>query len=331
MLAALCEYSIVEKAATAPKAPILRLPQTAESRLSESYAARKCENEATVLYLAYGSNLAASTFLGMRGIKPLSAINVLVPSLALTFDLPGLPYGEPCFANTKRRDPSHTVFSSKYHSEKSSSLLFSPPKPLDWSKAMIGVVYEVTPQDYAHIIATEGGGASYQDILVPCHAFPDSYDSASPVPTIPETPAFTAHTLFAPYEPPTELDPSRLPWSKPMFRPSPTYAQPSLRYLSLLRTGAREHDLPAEYITYLDSLHSYTITSTRQKVGAALFLGLWGPIIRAIIVDSAQGGDDEPRAPWLITLLRITFWAMWLSYDWGFRISMVGLGDMHEE
>ena len=318
-LAALCEYRTIEKAATAPEVPVLRLPRTSESRLAESHTALKSGNEATVLYLAYGSNLAASTFLGMRGIKPLSVINVLVPSLALTFDLPGLPYGEPCFANTKRRDPSRTSLASKGHPEKSSSPLFSGPKPLDWAKPMIGVVYEVTPQDYAHIIATEGGGASYQDILVPCHAFSESYDSASPVPNIPETPAFTAHTLFAPYEPPVEPGISHLPWSKPIFRPSPTYAQPSLRYLTLIRTGAREHDMPAEYIAYIDSLHNYTITSTRQKVGAAMFLGFWGPIIRAIIVDGALNGDDEPRAPWLITLLRITFWAMWLSYDWGFR------------
>ena len=318
-LAALQEYVVVENATSASKAPVLRVPRTSESRLSESYRARKGENEATVLYLAYGSNLAASTFLGMRGIKPLSATNVIVPSLALTFDLPGLPYGEPCFANTKRRDPSRPSSPPEGYYEKSDSPPVSPSKTSEWPKPMVGVVYEVTPQDYAHIIATEGGGASYQDILVPCHAFAGPYSSTSPVPTVPETPAFTAHTLFAPYEPPTEPDPSHLPWSKPTFRPSPIYAQPSMRYLSLIRTGAREHDLPTEYIAYLDGLHSYTITTTRQKVGAALFLGFWGPIIRAIFVNGAQGGDDEPKAPWLITLSRIIFWAMWLSYDWGFK------------
>ncbi|KAL8636113.1 MAG: hypothetical protein Q9228_006458, partial [Teloschistes exilis] len=47
------------------------------------------EKEKTYLYLAYGSNLAASTFQGARGIRPLAALNVVVPELVLTFDLPG--------------------------------------------------------------------------------------------------------------------------------------------------------------------------------------------------------------------------------------------------
>ena len=58
----------------------------------------------TVLYLAYGSNLCAETFQGKRGIKPLAAVNVVVPSLQMTFDLPGIPYAEPCFANTRYRN-----------------------------------------------------------------------------------------------------------------------------------------------------------------------------------------------------------------------------------
>ena len=57
----------------------------------------------TIFYLAYGSNLSAETFQGKRGIRPISQLNVLVPELALTFDIPGIPYLEPCFANTKYR------------------------------------------------------------------------------------------------------------------------------------------------------------------------------------------------------------------------------------
>ncbi|KAI4240334.1 MAG: hypothetical protein LQ352_007654, partial [Teloschistes flavicans] len=43
-------------------------------------AASSRENK-TYLYLAYGSNLAASTFQGTRGIRPLAALNVVVPEL----------------------------------------------------------------------------------------------------------------------------------------------------------------------------------------------------------------------------------------------------------
>ena len=119
----------------------------------------------TVFYLAYGSNLSSETFQGVRGIHPISQTNVVVPELVMTFDLAGLPYLEPCFANTRYRTES-TPTSSSYP---------DPPSPSDpekagswdyhktrWHKGLVGVVYEVTPADYFHIIATEGGGASYQ-------------------------------------------------------------------------------------------------------------------------------------------------------------------------
>ncbi|KAJ1327646.1 gliotoxin/aspirochlorine biosynthesis gamma-glutamylcyclotransferase [Microdochium nivale] len=57
----------------------------------------------TYLYLAYGSNLAAETFLGRRGIRPISRINVSAPAFDLNFGLGGLPYWEPCFANVEPR------------------------------------------------------------------------------------------------------------------------------------------------------------------------------------------------------------------------------------
>ena len=119
------------------QAPAPRLPRTSSERLTST-------SSSTILYLAYGSNLCAETFKGRRGIKPLSAVNVHVPSLDLTFDLPGIPYTEPCFANTRYHlPPSHS--DSDYHKDR-------------WHKGLIGVVYEVTPEDYRTIIATEGGG-----------------------------------------------------------------------------------------------------------------------------------------------------------------------------
>lgn len=63
------------------------------------------EQEKTVLYLAYGSNLSAEVFRGRRGIKPISQVNVYAPELSLTFDLAGIPYFEPCFAGTQYRNP----------------------------------------------------------------------------------------------------------------------------------------------------------------------------------------------------------------------------------
>lgn len=93
----------------------------------------------SIKYLAYGSNLSAETFLGRRGIKPLSQVNVRVPSLTLSFDLAGVPYVEPRFANVRPHE--------------------------DGDQELYGVVYEVTQADYRTILTTEGG---YSVIDVQC-------------------------------------------------------------------------------------------------------------------------------------------------------------------
>ncbi|EPE04198.1 gliotoxin biosynthesis protein [Ophiostoma piceae UAMH 11346] len=223
-----------------------RLPRTSDARIAEAVPAvcpdgpilasklgRKrlttdtTPGNGTVLYLAYGSNMAAKTFQGTRGIKPLSAVPVSAPTLRLTFDLPGLPYREPCFANTavrklpkvpKRPDipdipdipdvpdvpdipvpqppstgPINPPFGGRHFQNKAASR-----RPI-WSGPLYGVVYEVTAEDYATIIATEGGGASYQEVVVPCVA-------EQPRMGVPERPiqppsAFLAKTLWAPQLP----------------------------------------------------------------------------------------------------------------------------------
>jgi hypothetical protein len=85
----------------------------------------------TYLYLAYGSNLSYETFQKGRGVKPLAQLNVQVPDLRLTFDLPGIPYAEPCFANSGTRDPLKDDPTQKpkdkYHKDR-------------WHKGLIGVV-----------------------------------------------------------------------------------------------------------------------------------------------------------------------------------------------
>ncbi|PBP25806.1 gliotoxin biosynthesis protein GliK [Diplocarpon rosae] len=149
-----------------------RLPTTSPSRLVST-------THSTILYLAYGSNLSAQTFKGTRGINPLSALNVHVPSLTLTFDLPGIPYKEPCFANTRYSSPP-SPSNTGYRKDR-------------WHKGLVGVVYEVTPEDYRTIIATEGGGASYHDVVVPCYAIAPGSKTINAMPSgIP----FSAHTLL---------------------------------------------------------------------------------------------------------------------------------------
>lgn len=275
----------------------------------------------TVLYLAYGSNLSAETFRGRRGIEPLAQINVIVPSIVLTFDLPGFAYMEPCFANVRYRGNSEapakddstvgedtpllggSIGRPRYHKER-------------WQKGLVGVVYEVSRKDYATIIRTEGGGSSYQDIVVDCYPLLD----ASIVPEKPVTAAFRAHTLYAPAESPEGADSTAGTLTR-LKRPGHSYAQASSRYMKLLTSGADEHNLPQEYQTYLHQIRSYTITTMGQRVGKFIFVSIWAPIIFSIFGLERMVADKKTgRSPkWLRTLSALAFSGAWVSYDRFFK------------
>ncbi|KAI4131327.1 MAG: hypothetical protein LQ338_001282 [Usnochroma carphineum] len=286
------------------------------------------KTDQTYLYLAYGSNLAASTFRGVRGIRPLAALNVVVPELVMTFDLAGVPYTEPCFANTAYRSPSPSPSSPQPSSTKTPSEKFPLLLPTNnanpsWPKGLVGVVYEVTPSDYAHIIATEGGGASYHDVLVTCHPLPPA---TTTVPAHPTTPPFKAHTLYSPISPPGSKPPKDGSGGR-FSRPDPEYAQPSRRYLDLIRTGAEEHDIPREYREYLDELQPYTITTQGQRWGRFVFSVTWLPVIRAVLALNRVFSDEQGRSPrWLVSLLGVVFVGVWASYD-GWMKGVFGDGE----
>ena len=272
----------------------------------------------TVLYLAYGSNLSAETFQDRRGIRPLSQVNVVVPELVMTFDLAGLPYIEPCFANTKYRHTSKSTSSS----EKSHLLTKRTPKyhKNRWKKGLVGVVYEVTKEDYVQIIATEGGGASYQDVLVDCYEIPSDEDI---VPEFPTSHPFKAHTLYSPIFPPGETPEKGGRFS----RPDPDYAQPSARYLKLITDGADEHALPGEYKDYLHQLRPYTMTTQKQRLGAWIFSMIWLPLLSAIFGLNGIFGDENGKAPaWLVAITGAMFRGMWTGYD-GFFFQLFGDGE----
>ena len=391
--------------------PVYSIPRTSAARIAEA-TPDVCPTEpipsrsrvpgldatgaATVLYLAYGANLAAETFLGRRGIRPLSQLNVSAPSLRLTFDLPGIPYREPCFANTALRKlpdkpklppdlprpppdlpvpnpvpdlPGAPPYWQQQEAAAAAAAAVVVAGLSDavggdaerapaagggrwtnahgdpsWPHGLIGVVYEVTPADYAHILATEGGGASYTDILVPCLALPEprvGVPERPPAP--PEIPRpFLVHTLFAPRLPVegpgggdgTETAatwrlaagrrPDLPPWARRLLRPSrrpdPEYAQPSARYLTLLRDGAREHELPADYQAYLGALAAYEPAGTRQKWGLALMMLLWAPLLLLLLGTSRLLADRQGRVPlWVVVGMAVVFNLMWMSYDYLFK------------
>ena len=297
--------------------------------------------ESTVLYLAYGSNLCAQTFRGKRGIRPVSRVNVTAPSLTLTFDLPGLPYLEPCFANTAPRLPGKPPFDPPTEFLPGGAPVPAPALP----PALIGVVYEVTASDYAKIIATEGGGSSYTQIVVPCLAIPPSATLPGK-PVIPEPPKpFLARTLYRPRIPDGLDDDDKLApgngddengktkwkWLLPIQRPDPYYAQASLRYLTLIRTGAVENDLPQSYQDYLKTLQPYKMTCFRQKAGRMLMIMSWGMVYIICFRLGKMFSDDAGRMPtWLAVFLTVVSHAAWTSYDVVFK-PLFGDGERTED
>ncbi|KAM5433073.1 hypothetical protein MferCBS31731_007185 [Microsporum ferrugineum] len=278
------------------------------------------EEKQTILYLAYGSNMCAQTFRKTRKVTPLSQVNVYVPNLSLTFDLPGVAYLEPCFAGTQ------------YRNQKNGMPIY-PDRPQQasdgdglWHKPLVGVVYEVTLKDYARIIATEGGGSSYVDVVVDCHPFPGDYDPERQVPDIPDTEPFKAHTLLSPATAGKSsgcgsgnIKKSSLLNAR-FNRSRPNYARPSPRYMNLLITGAKEHDLPSEYRQYLASIEPYRPTTVMQRVGQFIFGLVWLPSLLISLRLNALFANKDGKTPgWLAMFQRATFAGSWMSYDLIFK------------
>ncbi|KAI9903760.1 hypothetical protein N3K66_000289 [Trichothecium roseum] len=304
-----------------PYPPVSSIPQTSSERLAQFAVGKKEDKQPeTMLYLAYGSNMCAQTFMGMRGVRPLSQINVTAPSLRLTLTLPGIPYREPCFANVDYREipePSEKEKLKNAEMDYPPSLL--PYETGKWDGSLIGVVYEVTQADYRNILRTEGGGSGYKEIQVPCLPIPTN--DADGKPSTKQPKPFLARTLFAAY---VLDDPSKDTWWKRMTtghrRPEPERLQASKRYMKLLTDGAAEHDLPREYQDYLGSLQPYASTTKRQFYGGLIFSLLWGPLILSAMRLGRLLADDTGRYPlWFAGCINFCFNTAWFSYDVFFK------------
>lgn len=105
--------------------------------------------ESNVWYLAYGSNVYKEKFIHDRGIVPLSALTVTVPGWVLAMDSAGFPYSDPSFGSIS---PAGTVH----------------------EKAMqvVGTAYELTPDMYAKVLASEGGGIAYAEVEIRAEPLP---------------------------------------------------------------------------------------------------------------------------------------------------------------
>ncbi|KAJ4471605.1 hypothetical protein J3R30DRAFT_3450208 [Lentinula aciculospora] len=227
-------------------------------------------------YLAYGSNLSATGFVVKRNITPLDTKVVIVDGLTLTFDNPGVPYIEPRFANCRLVEPAAEQW--------------SPENPWMGDRgSLMGVAYLLSPADFLTILRSEGGGTSYQPLIAP--AAPLAADGARTQQVI------NAYTLLT-----------------PTTRRGTGYA--SLRYMNLLRNGAREQHMPEPYIAYLDSIPSYRITSFRQKIGRLVHIVVWMPGLLVFFRIVARLSSKTGRAPKpILWTRRALFGTMWGLYD----------------
>lgn len=112
--------------------------------------------DADIWYLAYGSNLSTKKFIHDRGITPISSVSVTVPGWTLSMDSAGVPYSEPAFASIL---PIHSSGSEK-------------------AVELIGMAYQLNPEMYKKVLASEGGGIAYAEVEVWAEVLKDDVGNA---------------------------------------------------------------------------------------------------------------------------------------------------------
>ena len=155
-------------------------------------------------YFAYGSNLVSTTLTALRNVQPLSASAAILPDYRLRFNIGGggLIEGAAASVEACPQDVVH------------------------------GVVYELTPDDFARVGSTEGVPLAYK--WVKCNVYPYVGDGTlAGKRAVQENDTVVAYTLV-----------------KTFFnddRDSP----PSRSYLNLLIQGTEEWKLDASYLDML--------------------------------------------------------------------------------
>ena len=107
-------------------------------------------SQGTVWYFGFGSNMKSTTMTS-RGIKILDKKVVKVPSHILTFDVFGLAYSEPSMASIAKYTYSAPVDNDDIRDR--------PPD-------VHGVAFHITAADLTRLIASEGGGVAYREIMI---------------------------------------------------------------------------------------------------------------------------------------------------------------------
>ncbi|KAI1917597.1 hypothetical protein LOZ53_006195 [Ophidiomyces ophidiicola] len=243
------------------------------------------EADGRVWYFAYGSNMNSETFTAHRGIKPLATVPVRIPGWMLSFDIYGMPYQEPSFSSISQIPPRVEKF---VQAAASASAEVAPPP-------VHGTAYLVSHEDYISIIGSEGGGIAYDEIEVLAQSVTQDGDNKMPIRS-----PFKVMTLVRAYGPTVPRHPSK-------------------RYLDLLIEGSHEAHLPSTYESFLYSIPSYQAPNSGwRKIGAALFLALWAPIMKVAeeLTKATANSDGQGNCPaWVQGLVRLILVVMWFHHD----------------
>ncbi|KAI1824915.1 hypothetical protein F4861DRAFT_224690 [Xylaria intraflava] len=167
---------------------------------------------------------------------------------------------------------------------------------------VVGVAHLITQEQYRHVIASEGGGSAYRDVCLVGEPVDGDDTEKSRV-------GIRVRTLV----------------SAIARHPPPT---PSQRYMNLLTEGSQEARLPLEYQKYLANIPVFNPPESQwTKLGASIFIFLWGPVMPALEKLTHKSIQPDGNAQyWVILIVRCTMHLIWLFHDYLFA-PIFGRGD----
>ncbi|PVI02652.1 hypothetical protein DM02DRAFT_701132 [Periconia macrospinosa] len=168
---------------------------------------------------------------------------------------------------------------------------------------VVGVAYLITEDQYNHVIGSEGGGTAYNDISLLGRIIGEEAKGGNGSMEIPVRTLGTAMKR----------------------QPCPV---PSARYMDLLISGGREACLPPDYQQYLLSMSVYEPPKSNwTKLGALVFLTIWGPVMQMLEKLTLKSIGRDGHAQWhVIYLVRFVMCIIWASHDYLFA-PLFGRGD----
>lgn len=171
-----------------------------------------CAHALTIPYFAYGSNVYTNTMTAMRRIDFVDATAAILPGYKLRFNIPGMPVVEPSWACVEQGGSGESC--------------------------VHGVLYELTPQDFAKVSMGEGVPFGYQWEKVDVFAYEgDGAAAGQESLAARENSAKQAYTLVSnnPFLPKRDIPPSKA-------------------YRDLIIKGARDFQIDQAYIEELEAV-----------------------------------------------------------------------------